>query len=72
MDFITGDKFIKIADYCYFPDGANDNNILENTFNVDNIKEGEIYVYSDTCVKTLYLNPSCMQYVIFFIISIHD
>jgi hypothetical protein len=48
MDFITGDKFIKIADYCYFPDGANDNNILENTFNVESIKEGKIYVYSHT------------------------
>lgn len=48
MDFITGDKFIKIADYHYFPDGANDNNILENTFKVGNLKEGKIYVYSHT------------------------
>ena len=53
-DFITGEKFITLADMVYYPKGADDANPLENTFCFGGLKELSI-VYTHTLyVKKLF------------------
>jgi hypothetical protein len=47
-DYISGEKFINITDFKYFPNNINDNdfNIFENTFTVENIDKFECEIIS--------------------------
>jgi len=63
MDWIQGDKFKGIADYCYAPiiRHPGDYDLLENTFSPGNLKEGVSYIYTHTIYVKMLFN--ILQYL---------
>ena len=69
-NWITGEKFVELADFVYYPKGAKDCNVLENTFCPCAMKERNIIYTHTLYVKQLF--EEIKQIPVEFIIITHN